>query len=188
MSIKLIVGLGNPGVEYAKTRHNAGFWLLDELVSSADFKLDKKFNADFAKTIIAGQEVKLLKPLTYMNRSGDAVQKCLHFYKLNPSEILVAHDELDLSVGVCRLKKGGGHAGHNGLRDIQAKIGTADYLRLRIGIDRPAQQSVSSYVLSPPSRDDLRQIEDSIIDARNSLDTLIQSGVDAAMQRLHTKK
>lgn len=186
MPVKLIIGLGNPGADYQRTRHNAGFWFLDEL-ANADFRLEKRFNALFTTTTLAGHEVKLLKPLTYMNRSGDAVQKCMHFYKLEVSQILVAHDELDLPVGMCKLKKNGGHAGHNGLRDIQAKIGTADYLRLRIGIDRPEHKNVSAYVLSAPNQAERQQIDDALIKSYHAMTTLLSKGVDEAMLTLHTK-
>lgn len=185
MSIKLIIGLGNPGADYTRTRHNAGFWFLDELAS--DFRLEKKFNAEFASTTLGGHEVKLLKPQTFMNLSGDAVQKCMHFYKLTAADILVAHDELDLPVGACKFKQGGGHAGHNGLRDIQAKIGTPDYLRLRIGIDRPPHKNVSGYVLAAPTADERSAIDDALTKAYHATVTLLDKGIAEAMLNLHSK-
>lgn len=189
MSIKLIIGLGNPGADYQRTRHNAGFWFLDELVNGdmSAFRLEKKFNAEIATTSLGGCEVKLLKPLTYMNRSGDAVQKCMHFYKLTAADILVAHDELDLAVGVCKFKQGGGHAGHNGLRDIQAKIGTPEYLRLRIGIDRPPHKNVSGYVLAAPSQTERQQIDESLVKSYHATAILVEKGIDEAMLNLHSK-
>lgn len=185
MSIQLIVGLGNPGDNYAKTRHNAGFWFLDAL--SSTFRVDKKFNAEVSEIRIAGEKIYLVKPLTFMNRSGDAVQKFCHFYKLDPSAILVAHDELDFPAGVCKLKKGGGHGGHNGLRDIISKIGSRDFLRLRIGIDHPGHaKAVANYVLKTPSTADKRAIEQSLSSAERALMTLVDTGVEAAMLQLHS--
>lgn len=185
MSIKLIIGLGNPGDKYTKTRHNAGFWLLDNL--SNDFRYDKKFNAEVAEWFVGGQKVYLLKPLTFMNLSGDAVQKALHFYKISPDTMLVAHDELDFSAGKCKLKKGGGHGGHNGLRDIITKTGNSNFLRLRIGIDHPGDaRQVANYVLKPPSASDRQAIDNSLMDAKRAIDILIKDGVEAAMLKLHS--
>ncbi len=185
MPIQLIVGLGNPGDKYAKTRHNAGFWLLDNL--SANFRYDKKFNADFAETLIGGQKVYLLKPLTFMNLSGDAVQKALQFYKISPENMLVAHDELDFPAGKCKLKQGGGHGGHNGLRDIIAKTGSKDFLRLRIGIDHPGDaRQVANYVLKPPSKIEQSAIGNSLMDAERAIEILIKDSLESAMHKLHT--
>ncbi len=185
MPIQLIVGLGNPGDKYAKTRHNAGFWLLDNLASN--FRYDKKFNADFAETFIGGQKVYLLKPLTFMNLSGDAVQKALQFYKISPENMLVAHDELDFPTGKCKLKQGGGHGGHNGLRDIIAKTGSKDFLRLRIGIDHPGDaRQVANYVLKPPSKTEQTDIDNSLMDAERAVDILMKDGIEAAMLKLHS--
>ncbi len=185
MPIQLIVGLGNPGDKYAKTRHNAGFWLLDSL--SSDFRYDKKFNADFAETFIGGQKVYLLKPLTFMNLSGDAVQKALQFYKISPNNMLVAHDELGFPAGKCKLKQGGGHGGHNGLRDIIAKTGSKDFLRLRIGIDHPGDaRQVANYVLKSPSKIEQTAIDNSLMDAERAVDILMKDGIEAAMQKLHS--
>ncbi|MGY0399626.1 MAG: aminoacyl-tRNA hydrolase [Ostreibacterium sp.] len=185
MSIRLIVGLGNPGDKYIKTRHNAGFWLLDNL--SSHFSFDKKFNADTAEIVIAGKKIYLLKPLTFMNLSGDAVQKAQKFYKIPSSLMLVAHDELDFPPGICKLKKGGGHGGHNGLRDIITKTKSRDFVRLRIGIDHPGDvQQVADYVLKPPSKRDGQVIENSLIEATRAIDTLIEKGIEAAMLKLHS--
>lgn len=184
MSIQLIVGLGNPGDKYTKTRHNAGFWFLDGL--SREFRYDKKFNADVAELVQNGQKIHLLKPLTFMNLSGDAVQKALQFYKIPPTAMLVAHDELDFAAGVCKLKKGGGHGGHNGLRDIMAKTGNRDFLRLRLGIDHPGDaKQVANYVLKPPSKQEKQAIDNALMDAERAVTVLLKEGVEAAMQQLH---
>lgn len=149
--IKLIVGLGNPGLQYERTRHNAGFLFLDDLVRDAGEKwlMSKQFNGEIANISVCGNKLMLLKPMTFMNRSGMSVGKLLRYYKLNPDEMLVVHDELDLPVGVVRLKRDGGHAGHNGIRDIIAQVGSKDFYRLRLGIGRPPQgANVADYVLS----------------------------------------
>ena len=158
MPIRLVAGLGNPGREYARTRHNAGFWFADALAGklAASFAQENKFSADVAK---AG-DVRIVKPVTFMNLSGRAVAAVARFFAIAPEEILVVHDELDLKPGEAKMKFGGGHAGHNGLRDIQAQLGTAEFWRLRIGIGHPreselTQQEVADYVLSPPHAEDL---------------------------------
>ncbi|PIE45418.1 MAG: aminoacyl-tRNA hydrolase [Gammaproteobacteria bacterium] len=187
MPIQLIVGLGNPGDNYTKTRHNAGFWFLDRL--SSNFRYNKKFNAEFAEISVAGQKIYLLKPLTFMNRSGDAVQKAMQFYKIPPESVLVAHDELDFPVGICKFKQGGGHGGHNGLRDIIGKIGSSNFLRLRIGIDHPRNAGqVVDYVLKMPSKADLHNIENGLTDAERAIDILIKDGSEAAMLTLHSNE
>jgi PTH1 family peptidyl-tRNA hydrolase len=158
--IKLIVGLGNPGLQYEKTRHNAGFLFLDDLASAAGGKWvsSSQFQAEVANISIAGDKLILLKPMTFMNRSGMSVGKLMRYYKVNPEEMLVVHDELDLSAGVVRLKRDGGHAGHNGIRDIMAHAGSKDFYRLRIGIGRPVPgANIADYVLSGLSA---RAVED----------------------------
>lgn len=153
--IKLIVGLGNPGRQYEKTRHNAGFLFLDRLASelSCGWVKESRFDGLLAEINVAGGKVILLKPDTFMNRSGQAVGKVARYYKLAPEEILVVHDELDFDVGVVRLKKDGGHAGHNGLRDIIAHLGSKEFYRLRVGIGRPSVgKAVADFVLSAPSK------------------------------------
>jgi PTH1 family peptidyl-tRNA hydrolase len=155
--IKLIVGLGNPGRQYEKTRHNAGFLFLDRLVSEANcaWGSEIRFDGLMAEVGFAGGKVMLLKPTTFMNRSGQSVGKVARYYKLVPEEILVVHDELDFDVGVVKLKKDGGHAGHNGLRDIIAHLGSKEFYRLRIGIGRPsAGKVVADFVLSSPSKNE----------------------------------
>ena len=168
--IKLIVGLGNVGAEYKDTRHNAGFWFVDALSDKFGIMLtyDKKFHGSVGRGTIVGQDIRLLTPSTFMNRSGLAVAPLAKFYNIAPHEILIAHDELDISAGSLRLKKGGGHGGHNGLKDIIPHIG-ADFWRLRVGIGRPTHSSmVSGWVLSKPSSDD-----------RICIDRAIEYGIDA---------
>ena len=149
--IRLIVGLGNPGLQYQRTRHNAGFLFLDhlhELFGVSAWQVQKQFRSQCAEISVAGLRVMLLKPQTFMNLSGEAVVAAMRFYKLNLDQLLVVHDELDLALGVVKFKKNGGHAGHNGLRDIIAKSGGADFYRLRLGIGRPSHGSVADFVLS----------------------------------------
>ena len=189
--VSLIVGLGNPGSEYEKTRHNAGFWFLDDLArqQNTSFKSEKKFYGEVARYKYAGEDVWLLKPMTYMNLSGQAVQALAKFYKIKLEEILVVHDELDLSVDTARLKKGGGHGGHNGLRDIASKMGGNNFLRLRIGIGHPGDKSkVTNHVLKKASTDDQISIERNIERALNVLPLVIEGNVQKAMNELHTDK
>ncbi len=182
MAIALIVGLGNPGKEYQKHRHNVGFWLVDGL--SQNFKVEKKFFGevgDFKNT-------RLLKPTTFMNKSSLSVQAIVNFYKIKTEEILVVHDELDLNAGIVRLKKGGGHGGHNGLRDIIASLGSPDFYRLRLGIGHPGDKNlVSDFVLNKPSSLENTQIEDAITKATLQLDNVIVGDFAKAMQTLHTE-
>lgn len=188
MAIRLIAGLGNPGPEYEQTRHNAGFWLVDNL--GASLSREARFNALAAKTRIAGQEVWLLEPQTYMNRSGQSVGALARFYKIAPDEILVAHDELDLPPGVAKIKKGGSSGGHNGLKDITAALGTQDYWRLRIGIGHPRsmnlQQQVVDFVLHRPRKEELPLIESAIEKSLAVIPLLCEGKFEAAMMRLHT--
>jgi peptidyl-tRNA hydrolase, PTH1 family len=152
--IQIIAGLGNPGREYEQTRHNAGFWLLDQLAQSCGgtWRMDKNYHAEIAKIMIAGRSVWLMKPQTFMNRSGHAVVPFMRFYRLAPESLLVAHDELDILPGEVRIKQGGGNGGHNGLKDIQAQLGTPNFWRLRLGIGHPrsihSKQEVADFVLS----------------------------------------
>lgn len=187
---RLLVGLGNVGRGYAATRHNAGFWWADAMAArlGADFASEAKFSGDVAK---APRDLRLLKPATYMNLSGRAVAAVARFFDIDPEEILVAHDELDLSPGAVRLKQGGGHAGHNGLRDIQQQLGSAAFWRLRLGIGHPRdsdmpQQPVADYVLKPPRSEELRAIEDAIARARDVWPLLAQGDIMQATMRLHT--
>ena len=194
MSIRLIVGLGNPGPEYEQTRHNAGFWLVDNLANELRCKLarEARFNAFVAKTSIAGQEVWLLEPQTYMNRSGQSVGGLARFYKIAAEEILVVHDELDLPPGSAKLKKGGSSGGHNGLKDITAALGTQDYWRLRLGIGHPRtlnlQQVVADFVLHRPRKDEQPLIEDAISESLKIIPQLCEGKFEAATMQLHTAK
>ncbi len=189
MTIRLIVGLGNPGAEYEKTRHNAGFWLVDQLANGA-LKRESHFQALVAKTRISGCEVWLLEPQTFMNRSGQSVAALARFYKINPEEILVVHDELDLSPGVAKLKKGGSSGGHNGLKDISAALGTQDYWRLRIGIGHPRslnlQQPVADFVLHRPRKEEQSLIEQAIEKSLRVIPIVCEGPFEKAMMELHT--
>ncbi|HEV7617101.1 MAG TPA: aminoacyl-tRNA hydrolase [Burkholderiaceae bacterium] len=195
MSIRLIVGLGNPGPEYEQTRHNAGFWLVDRLaVSHARGALSResRYNALVAKTVIAGQETWLLEPQTYMNRSGQSVGALARFYKIAPDEILVVHDELDLPPGTAKIKKGGSSGGHNGLKDVTAALGTQDYWRLRIGIGHPRiiglQQAVVDYVLHRPRKEEQPLIDEAIAKSLDAIPLLCEGKFETAMMQLHTMK
>lgn len=195
MPIRLIVGLGNPGPEYEQTRHNAGFWLVDNLANGfARCKLSResRLNALLAKTTISGNEVWLLEPQTFMNRSGQSVGALARFYKIAPEDILVVHDELDLAPGVARLKKGGSSGGHNGVKDITAALGTQDYWRLRIGIGHPrtlnSQQVVADYVLHRPRKEEQALIDEALAKGLDCIPLLCEGKFDAAMMQLHTAK
>lgn len=187
-AIQMIVGLGNPGGKYEDTRHNAGFWLVDRLAEEgrAVFRSESRFQGDVCKIIAGGKDCWLLKPNTFMNHSGRSISALAKYYKIKPENILVAHDELDLPVGSVRLKKGGGHGGHNGLRDTIAALGTKDYWRLRIGIDHPGHRDqVVDYVLNKPSKADLAAIEESISDVVHQVDGICGGEQQAVMNRLH---
>lgn len=188
-TIKLIVGLGNPGDEYVRTRHNAGFWFVDELARrhGASLRNDRRHQGEVARANIAGQEVWLLKPLTYMNRSGGPIGSLAEFYKISPSEMLIAHDELDLPCGVARLKEAGGHGGHNGLRDAIARLGDA-FWRLRLGIAHPGDRSqVVDYVLARPSANDEHAIRDALAAAADVVPMMLEQGAQKAMNTLHSR-
>lgn len=191
MAIRLIVGLGNPGAEYEHTRHNAGFWLVDNLAGHR-LSRESRFQALAAKTQIAGNEVWLLEPQTFMNRSGQSVGALTRFYKIAPEEVLVVHDELDLAPGVAKLKKGGSSGGHNGLKDITAALGTQDYWRLRIGIGHPrtsgSQQPVADYVLHRPRKEEQPLIDEAIAKSQDVIGLLCEGKFDAATMLLHTNK
>ena len=190
-SVQLIVGLGNPGPKYAQTRHNVGFLFVDQLARSkgATFRPEAKFHGEVCKLHLGGHELWLLKPMTFMNRSGQAVAALARFYKIPPEAILVVHDELDIPAGQLRLKQGGGHGGHNGLRDIISQLGSRDFLRLRIGIDHPGTaREVTNYVLGKASPDDRISIEAAIDEALHSLPQILDGDLQAAMNRLHSRK
>lgn len=187
--ISLIVGLGNPGAEYAETRHNAGFRFLERLASRerVSLRVEPRFSGEVAKVCLGSREVWLLAPQTYMNLSGDAVLKLARYYKIAPSEILVVHDELDLPPGVVRLKQGGGAGGHNGLSDIIAKLGAADFLRLRLGIGRPANGAqVVSFVLNRAPQAEQALIDEAIDAALRHLDEIVEGRMQQVMTKLHT--
>lgn len=189
--IKLFVGLGNPGPEYESTRHNAGFWWLDEV--AREFKtpllMDKNYYGLIGRTTVNGQTVWLLKPQTFMNLCGKSVAALARFYKIQPQEILVAHDELDIVPGEVKLKLGGSHAGHNGLRDIHAQLGTDDYWRLRLGVGHPGVKSeVINWVLKKPSLDHRIAIDQSIDRALKALPHFLAGDMDKATMLVHTSK
>ncbi len=186
--ISLIVGLGNPGAEYADTRHNAGFRFLDALAerTGCSLRAESRFSGKTGKALIAGHEVWLLAPQTFMNRSGEAVAGLAHYYKIPVASILVAHDELDLPVGTARLKQGGGAGGHNGLSDVIDKLGSADFLRLRIGIGRPATgEQGLTYVLKKAPSAEQKFIDAAIHEAQIHLDEVVRGNLQNAMTSLH---
>lgn len=195
--IRLIVGLGNPGPEYAATRHNAGAWYIEQLCEQyhLTLKYDTSFRAHLAKLTLSGSAYEQMPPIwlaipgTYMNLSGQAVQAIQQFYKIPPQETLIVHDELDLPPGEIRLKFEGGDAGHNGLKSIIQHAQTKQFYRLRVGIGRPANSAlVANYVLSRPSKSEEISIQEAIASALPEFETIISGEIDKAMQRLHTKK
>lgn len=186
--LRLIAGLGNPSARYEPTRHNAGFWFLDEVAERyrLRFSSDTRTQGLLTTWEWQGETVFLLKPMQYMNRSGSAVATLARFYKIHPEQILVAHDELDLAPGVVRLKRGGGHGGHNGLKDIIAQLGSSDFLRLRLGIGHPGcRDQVTNYVLDRPSQGDLGMIRAAILRAVDLLPVIVLGNVEGAMNVLH---
>ena len=189
--MKLIVGLGNPGRKYEKTRHNAGFWFVDELARAAraDFRREARFQGEVAR--VPGGDIWLLKPDTFMNNSGRAVGALAGFYRIEPDEILVAHDELDLPPGDVRLKFGGGLSGHNGLRDIAPALGTQNFWRLRLGIGHPrdmvADQEPVDWVLHAPRAEERKAIDEAIAKALALWPLIAAHDMQAAMLKLHTK-
>jgi len=187
--IRMIVGLGNPGPEYAQTRHNAGFWLVDLLAQQhgGRFRTERKFAAELATVGIQGAEVLLLKPQTFMNRSGGSVQAAAAYLKIPVEQILVVHDDLDLSPGDARLKQGGGHGGHNGLRSMISHLGPG-FWRLRLGIGHPGNRAeVIDYVLQRPSREDEVLIQQAVADSADVIPILLGSGDQPAMHKLHSR-
>ena len=189
--IKLFVGLGNPGAEYEDTRHNAGFWWIDALARELNANLvpDKSYFAKVARTQVKGQTIWLLEPQTFMNLSGKSVGALAKFFKIAPQEILVVHDELDVVPGQAKLKFGGSHAGHNGLRDIHAQLGTGDYWRLRLGIGHPgAKSEVANWVLKKPMAEQRDLIHESISRSVKAADLLMAGDMEKAMVQIHTSK
>jgi PTH1 family peptidyl-tRNA hydrolase len=188
--LKMIVGLGNPGTEYARTRHNAGFQFVEELAHrhGAVFRSEPRHRAELARARILDTDLWLLKPMSYMNHSGDPVRSVASFYKLPVESILVAYDELDFPAGVVRLKQGGGAAGHNGMRDVIAQMGD-EFWRLRIGIGHPGDRSqVLDYVLGRPSQADAQLIHEALVAAADCLPVMLRDGAQIAMNRLHSRE
>lgn len=188
-ALRLIVGLGNPGAEHLRSRHNAGFWFIDALARREDarFGFEARLRADTAKTVLGAQSLWLLKPMTFMNASGAAVGAALRYWKIEPEEMLVVHDDLDLPPGTARLKFDGGHGGQNGLRDLFAHIGHGRFHRLRIGIGHPGDKDrVVSWVLGRPSANDEAAMLRAIAQALEVLPLAVEGRFDAAMKQLHT--
>lgn len=188
--VTMIAGLGNPDSKYERTLHNAGFWFVDALARKygGDFRYDKKFDADICRIDMHGNEVWLVKPQSYMNLSGGPVRGVLDYYRLQPEQLLVAHDEIDLPPGTVRLKLGGGHGGHNGMRDLIQHCGP-DFMRLRVGVGHPGEKSkVTNYVLKKGSADVEAAVESTVDDAVAVMPILIEDGLNAAMKKLHTKQ
>ncbi|MDQ6629822.1 MAG: aminoacyl-tRNA hydrolase [Pseudomonadota bacterium] len=188
--IRLIAGLGNPGPEHASTRHNAGFWFVDALARRLKLSLtaERAYSGLAARTNVNGKALWLLEPMTYMNVSGKSVSALARFFKIEPSEILVVHDELDLMPGHAKLKLGGSPAGHNGLKDIHAQLGSADYWRLRLGIGHPGVKSeVIDYVLRKPSAGDRIEIDRSIEQSLSGLDLLLAGDMERAMMKINAR-
>lgn len=189
--LRLLVGLGNPGAEHLRTRHNAGFWFIDALAQAhgARFGMESKLHGETAKIVLDGQTLWLLKPTTYMNKSGISIQSALRYWKIEPEEMLVAHDDLDLPAGAARLKFDGGHGGQNGLRDTFAHLGHGKFYRLRLGIGHPGDKNrVTSWVLGRPGVDDEGAIIDAIGRSLDVLPLAVRGDVNEAMKQLHTSR
>jgi PTH1 family peptidyl-tRNA hydrolase len=188
--LSIIAGLGNPEERYERTLHNAGFWFVDALARKfgGRFRYEKRFDAECCKVDIDGDAIRLIKPQSYMNQSGGPVRAALDYYRLTPKHLLVAHDEIDLPPGTVRLKQGGGHGGHNGIRDIIRHCGP-DFMRLRLGVGHPGDKDlVTGYVLKRGSSATEQAIEDNVDDALAVMPTLVNEGLNAAMKALHTKE
>ena len=189
--IKLFVGLGNPGAEYEDTRHNAGFWFIDQLAQQLKVQMqpEKNYHGWVARTTLQGETIWLLKPATFMNLSGKSVGALARFFKIEPAQILVAHDELDVVPGEAKLKLGGSHAGHNGLRDIHAQLGTDAYWRLRLGIGHPGVKSeVIHWVLKKPAPEQRKVIDTCIDRSLTALALMVSGDMVKATQQVHTSK
>jgi len=188
-ALKLVVGLGNPGPRYEQTRHNAGFWFVDLLAERARgrFAADSRFQGEVARITLAGDELRLLKPTTFMNLSGQSAGAVARFFKLAPEQLLVVHDELDLPPGTARLKRGGGHGGHNGLRDLIRHMG-ADFWRLRVGIGHPGDRDqVVDYVLTRAPAEEEKAIRATLEDALAAVEKMLAQGAERAMHQLHSR-
>ncbi len=188
--VTMIAGLGNPDSKYERTLHNAGFWFVDALLRKygGEFRYDKKFDAEICRIDLQGNEVWLVKPHSFMNLSGGPVRGVLDYYRLQPEQLLVAHDEIDLPPGTVRLKLGGGHGGHNGMRDVMQHCGS-DFMRLRIGVGHPGEKSmVTNYVLKKGTADVEAAVNKTLDDAVAVMPVLVDDGLNAAMKKLHTKQ
>jgi peptidyl-tRNA hydrolase, PTH1 family len=188
LTLKLIVGLGNPGSAYARTRHNAGFWLADEIARrhGGTFRSETRHRAELARVRIADEEIWLVKPMSFMNLSGGPVASVAGFYKAQPAEVLIAHDDLDLEPGDVRLKHSGGHGGHNGLRDVIANFGT-DFWRVRIGVGHPGEKHEVVNYLTRASATDDALIHEAVLEAADIIPVLLAEGAQKAMHRLHSR-
>ncbi len=185
------MGLGNPGPKYESTRHNAGFWFVDKWSrqQGLTFRTAAKFHGETAQCNVSGKDRRVFKPSTYMNHSGQAVAALAGFYRIPLPEILVVHDDIDLPVGTVKLKRGGGHGGHNGLRDLISHLGGNDFYRLRIGVEHPGHRDeVTDYVLQRPSKQDRALINDAIDDGLAVLPLVLEGDLEAAMQKLHSRE
>jgi len=190
-AIQLVAGLGNPGPKYEQTRHNAGFWFVDAVARcyGVQFRAESRYRSEVARCRIDGNDCRLQKPMGFMNRSGGPVAALAGFYRIPHSGILVAHDDLDLPPGTVKLKQGGGHGGHNGLRDLIPQLGDPDFLRLRIGIGHPGHKDdVVDYVLKPASKKDRMAIDAAIDEAVRAMPDIVAGNLDRAMKELHTAK
>ena len=188
--LSIIAGLRNPEDKYERTLHNAGFWFVDALARkfAAEYRYEKKFDAECCRISISNAEVWLVKPQSYMNLSGGPIRAVMDYYRLQPAQLLVAHDEIDLPPGTVRFKQGGGHGGHNGIRDVIRHCG-ADFMRLRLGVGHPGEKDkVTGYVLKRGSGDVEAVIDGNIDDAMAVMPTLVDDGLSAAMKKLHTKE
>ena len=185
---RIIIGLGNPGSEHAMDRHNAGFWFVDQIASAASvsFRGEQKLLGETCQVAIQGYNTRLVKPTTFMNRSGQCMRRVIDYYKLSPEDVLVVHDELDLPPGAARLKSGGGHGGNNGLRDIIAHCGR-EFLRLRIGVGHPGNKNkVSGYLLRPAPAGERDEILAALDESHRAVNELFSDGLERAMMNLHT--
>lgn len=190
-AIRLIAGLGNPGSRYENTRHNAGFWFVDRVAAehNVSWKSESRLFGAIAQLRVDGEVVRLLKPMTFMNESGRSVGAVCRYFSLQASQVLVAHDEIDLAPGVVRLKRGGGHGGHNGLRDIIPQLGGAQFARLRIGVGHPGtKEQVVAYVLAKASAEQQARIDSAIERAADRVDDMLTQGLDRVMNDLHRQQ
>jgi PTH1 family peptidyl-tRNA hydrolase len=186
VSDALLVGLGNPGPRYETTRHNVGFMAVDRIADRFRIGLtQQKFHGRYGSGIVCDASLVLLEPETFMNVSGKSVAAAAQFYRLEPDAIIVAHDDIDLDLGKVKVKRGGGHGGHNGLRDIAAKLGTKDFVRIRIGVGRPEHGDVTNWVLSRFRDDEMSMVEDALDTAADAVEVLVKDGLEAAQNEIN---